>query len=114
MEIATSIPRRSSLVLGLLISASLGMAAVPPASAADLVVPSSGQPSGSPATPAEDPSEHHEITPSCRAEVKQLCRGILPGGGRIKKCIEANESKLSPSCRAAVQERLAEEGSKKH
>ena len=28
-----------------------------------------------PATPAEDPSEHHEITPSCRAEVTQLCRG---------------------------------------
>jgi hypothetical protein len=65
------------------------------------------------ATTSEDPSEHHEVTQNCRAEVKQLCRGILPGGGRIKKCIEANESKLSPACRAAVQERLAEEHSRR-
>jgi hypothetical protein len=88
------------------------MAAVPVASAADPVAPPSGQLPAPPATPPDDPSEHHEITPTCRAEVKQLCRGILPGGGRIKKCIEANESKLSPSCRAAVQERLKQESSK--
>lgn len=65
------------------------------------------------ATTSENPSEHHEITPSCRAEVKQLCRGVLPGGGRIKKCIEAHESKLSPSCREAVEERLEQEDSKR-
>lgn len=86
---------------------------LPPACLAD---PSGAPPAqlpAPPASPAEDPSEHHEITPSCRAEVKQHCRGILPGGGRIKKCIEANENKLSPPCRKAVQERLEQEGSKK-
>jgi hypothetical protein len=72
------------------------------------------QPAAPSPTNSEDPSEHHEVTPNCRAEVKQLCRGILPGGGRIKKCIEANEAKLSPACRAAVQERLEQDGSKKH
>lgn len=112
MKIMATIHRRSAaLVLGLMLSASLDMAAVPSVSA-DPTAPSGQLPPA--ATPAEDPSEHHEITPSCRAEVKQLCRGILPGGGRIKRCIEANENKLSPSCRTAVQERLADEGTKKH
>jgi hypothetical protein len=114
MEIVASTQGRSALFLGLLISAYLGMVAVPAASAGDPGAPSSGQPPTSPATPPGDPSEHHEVTSSCRAEVKQLCRGILPGGGRIKKCIEANESKLSPSCRTAVQERMEKEDSKKH
>lgn len=91
----------------------LGWMALSPVSAADPAAPPSAQLPAPPALPAGDQSEHHEITPSCRAEVKQLCRGILPGGGRIKKCIEANENKLSPSCRTAVQERLEQEGSKR-
>jgi hypothetical protein len=102
-----------SLMLGLFLGLVLGWISPSPVSAADPAGSSSQLPAP-PATPAEDPSEHHEVTPQCRAEVKQLCRGILPGGGRIKKCIEANESKLSPSCRQAVEERLGQEGSKKH
>lgn len=101
------------LTFGLLLFLVLGWTALPPVSAADPATPPSAQLPAPQATPAEDPSEHHEVTPSCRAEVKQLCRGILPGGGRIKKCIEANENKLTPSCRMAVQERLEQEGSKK-
>jgi len=103
-----------SLMLGLFLGLVLGWIALSPVSAADPAMPPSAQLPAPPATPAEDPSEHHEVTPSCRAEVKQLCRGILPGGGRIKKCVEANEGKLSPTCRKAVQERLEQEGSKKH
>lgn len=61
----------------------------------------------------EEPSEHQGISPSCRAEVKKLCHGVRPGGGRIKKCIADNESKLSPACQKAVQERLEKERSKK-
>ena len=100
------------LLLGLFLSLVFGWIGWPAITVAD---PSErpSQPTTPSATTPEDPSEHHEVTPSCRAEVKQLCRGILPGGGRIKKCIEANESKLSPSCQKAVQERLEQEGSKK-
>ena len=86
---------------------------LPPVCSADSSAAAPAQLPAPPASPAEDPSEHHEITPSCRAEVKQYCHGILPGGGRIKKCIEANENKLSPPCRKAVQERLEQEGAKK-
>jgi hypothetical protein len=101
------------LMLGLFLTLILGWIATSPVSAADPATPPSAQPPVPPVTPAEDPSEHHEVTPSCRAEVKQLCRGILPGGGRIKKCIEANENKLTSPCRMAVQERLKQEGAKK-
>jgi hypothetical protein len=105
-----AVVRRSALP-SLLFSLVLG--ALSPTPAADHSDPPSAHLAAAPATPAQDPSEHHDITPSCRAEVKQLCRGILPGGGRIKKCIEANENKLSPPCRKAVQERLEQEGAKK-
>ena len=104
--------QRLSFMLGLFLGLLLGWTAPAPASAADSAPSSSSQLPAPPATQTEDPSEHHEVTSQCRAEVKQLCRGILPGGGRIKKCIEANESKLSPPCRKAVQERLVQEGSK--
>lgn len=100
-------------ITGPLTAIVLGWIALSPVLAADSATPPSEQVHAPSATPSEDPSEHHEVTPSCRAEVEQLCRGILPGGGRIKKCIEARESNLSPSCRAAVQERLEQEDSKR-
>lgn len=96
-------------ITGPLTALVLGWIALSPVLAADSAAPPSGQIHA----PSATPSEHHEVTPSCRAEVEQLCRGILPGGGRIKKCIEANESNLSPSCRAAVQERLEQKDSKR-
>ncbi|HJU06252.1 MAG TPA: hypothetical protein VJ692_13980, partial [Nitrospiraceae bacterium] len=84
---------------------------LPPAFAAD--PETSSQPSTPPATTAtDDPSQHQSIAPNCRAEVKNLCKGIRPGGGRIKKCILENETKLSPACQKAVQERL-EKGAKR-
>ena len=101
------------LLLGLFFGLGLGWIGWPAISVAGPGERPAPQPTAPSATTPEDPSEHHEVTPSCRAEVKQLCRGILPGGGRIKKCIEANESKLSPACRTAVQERLEQEDSKR-
>ena len=101
------------LILGFFLGLIFAWIGLPAISVADPGERHAPQSTGPAATTPEDPSEHHEVTPSCRAEVKQLCRGILPGGGRIKECIEANESKLSPSCRVAVQERLEQEGSKR-
>jgi hypothetical protein len=98
---------------GLFLGLVFGWIGLPGLAVADSSERPASQPTVPSATTPEDPSEHHEITPNCRAEVKQLCRGILPGGGRIKKCIEANENKLSPACRTAVQERLEEEDSKR-
>jgi hypothetical protein len=57
----------------------------------------------------EPPQEGRDgLDPNCKAELKQLCPDIQPGGGRIKKCIEANEGKLSPGCRQKLQEKRAQ------
>lgn len=96
---------------GFLLSVFLSVG-LPPAFAADSETFSTQSAAPSAAT-QEDPSQHQSVTPNCRAEVKTLCRGIRPGGGRIKKCIEENESKLSPACQKAVHERLDNDGSKK-
>ena len=58
-------------------------------------------------TAAEDPPEHHGVDPQCRAELQKLCEGIQPGGGRLRKCVQENEGKLSPTCQRQVQERAS-------
>ena len=37
----------------------------------------------------------------CRAALEKLCEGVEPGSGRIRRCFDANEGKLTPSCRRA-------------
>lgn len=40
---------------------------------------------------------------ACMADYQALCAGALPGGGRIKSCLQQNMDKLSPGCRDALQ-----------
>jgi hypothetical protein len=34
----------------------------------------------------------------CAGDIKTLCAGIQPGGGRIKACIKSHLTDLSPTC----------------
>lgn len=38
----------------------------------------------------------------CMADYKKHCSGIFPGGGRVRKCLTDNLSKLEPACREIV------------
>ena len=50
---------------------------------------------------------------ACAGDVKTLCPGIEPGGGRLKQCLRDNAAKLSPGCRDALKEaRAAKAGAK--
>jgi len=40
---------------------------------------------------------HAEEIP-CTEEIRTLCAGVQPGGGRILQCLKANEPKLSMAC----------------
>ena len=42
---------------------------------------------------------------ACRADYERLCHGVKPGGGRIRECMKAHRSEISPACRAALEER---------
>ena len=63
--------------------------------------------------PPEPPllQEYQGIDPECRAALETLCVGVEPGSGRLKKCYQDNESKLTPACRQQVQERKSEAAS---
>ena len=34
----------------------------------------------------------------CASDIKKICAGIQPGGGRIKGCIKSHWTDLSPTC----------------
>jgi hypothetical protein len=39
---------------------------------------------------------------ACGADVRTLCAGVDPGGGRILQCLVSNGASLSPDCRAVL------------
>jgi len=39
---------------------------------------------------------------ACRDDIKQLCPGVQPGGGRIKQCLKDNAAKVSDGCKQAI------------
>ena len=42
------------------------------------------------------------ITKVCAADIKQLCSGVIPGGGQVKLCIKGRFTDLSKQCQALV------------
>ena len=53
-----------------------------------------------PADALADPAKPRE---ACRADVKRLCDGVKPGGGRIKECFKTHREEISADCRAALK-----------
>ncbi len=41
---------------------------------------------------------------ACKLDVGEHCRWVIPGGGRILKCLFKHEDKLSDSCKKALNE----------
>jgi hypothetical protein len=40
----------------------------------------------------------------CKTDLETHCQGVRAGEGRLLKCLEANEAKLSDRCRGAFQD----------
>jgi hypothetical protein len=38
----------------------------------------------------------------CQADVAKLCPGVIPGGGRIIRCLADQQASVSPNCREAI------------
>jgi hypothetical protein len=85
-------------------AASGGAAAVGAASTTD----ANAAPAAAPATP---PLVLRQLRPrevifvmrsACGADVRSLCAGVDPGGGRIIECLATQSASLSPSCRGVL------------
>lgn len=50
------------------------------------------------------------VKQACASDVKTLCPGIEPGGGRLMQCLHENSAKVSPKCKTALGEAKAAKG----
>jgi hypothetical protein len=44
-----------------------------------------------------------EFMTNCKSDVKEHCKGIAPGGGRIVKCLKQHESDLYSECQEMLK-----------
>ena len=51
---------------------------------------------------AQDAKPSGAVRQACAADVRTLCAGVLPGGGRIKKCVIEKRDQLSDGCKSAI------------
>lgn len=42
------------------------------------------------------------VRSACGADIRTLCAGLAPGGGRIVQCIASNAASLSPACKEVL------------
>jgi hypothetical protein len=54
-----------------------------------------------PASAQSSPSSSPVLT-ACAADIKALCPGLEPGGGRIRQCMKEKPEQLSDGCKNAI------------
>jgi hypothetical protein len=90
--------------------------AVPPTagSAAAPATEATASPAGAPAAavlvlrPMRPREELFVLRSACGLDVRTLCAGVAPGGGRLMQCLAAQSASLSPDCRGVLSEFAAQ------
>lgn len=49
------------------------------------------------------PQQMQQIRAACEADVKRLCAGIQPGGGRLVACLQQNAASISQPCAGTLK-----------
>jgi hypothetical protein len=44
-----------------------------------------------------------DIQTYCMSDIKRLCKGVEPGGGRIIACLKAHKKEMTVGCAQALQ-----------
>src|SRR5438105_2700675 len=96
---------KSALVLSLFLARPLwaiDALIIPSTSAAGACQDAGGCPATVfPSTPTwkQDLQKAQTSEDACRADIDKFCEGVQVGKRRLKKCLKAHRSKLSPKCR---------------
>lgn len=48
-----------------------------------------------------------QVRAACEADVRKICAGVQPGGGRIRECLKEKHEQLSPACKGALMDAAA-------
>jgi hypothetical protein len=79
----------------------------------DATNPASSTPAAAPATapapvlvlrPMRPREELFVLRSACGGDVRALCGGVPPGGGRIVQCLATNAASLSPTCKDVLSQ----------
>lgn len=44
-----------------------------------------------------------ELRQACQADMKKLCDGVQPGGGRLIQCLRSKQGEATPACQTALK-----------
>lgn len=90
------------------VAAVSGGAATPAAGGAAPATEATANPAAAPAAPVLvlrpmlPREELFVLRSACGADVRALCAGVAPGGGRLMQCLAAQSASLSPGCRGVL------------
>lgn len=76
--------------------------APPPAAAATTAAPAAAAPAAIVLRPMRPREELLVMRSACGGDIRSLCGGVAPGGGRIVQCLASNSASLSPACTSVL------------
>ena len=95
------------------VGAAAGRAATTAAGGAATAAPATAAPAGAPAAapapalvlrPLRPREEIFVLRSACGGDVRSLCGGVQPGGGRIVQCLAAKAASISPACKEVLSQ----------
>jgi hypothetical protein len=94
------------------VSAASGGTAASAASGATAAAPAATAAPAAPAVivlrPMRPREELFVLRSACGADVRSICGGVAPGGGRIVQCLATNAGSLSPACKEVLAQFAAQ------
>jgi len=101
-----------SAACGQAVSAASGGTAASAASGATAAAPAATAAPAAPAVIVLRPMRPREellvLRSACGADVRLICSGVAPGGGRIVQCLATNAGSLSPACKEVLAQFAAQ------
>jgi hypothetical protein len=96
---AQSAPKAGSAPAAATTEAAPAATTAKPAAEAPAAAPAAAPPAAMALRPMRPREELFVLRSACGGDVRSICGGVQPGGGRIIRCLATNAGLLSPACR---------------